>query len=94
MAESNVRQRFARATRDALYATPLLMLAGWASPTIYGAPLPLPQALSAVVAIATPEMLIVNHYPPLQRELLSLAIGLGVFLGLVGLLQLIWPVAF
>lgn len=84
-------QRFARATREALYAMPFLVVLGWLGPYIYGYRVTLPRALCAVVAVAAAEMLIDEAQPTFQRELQVLAFGLGISVGLACLIQMVWP---
>jgi len=69
------------------------MMLAWLGPAITGQPVTMVRAACALVAIAGAEALIDEGYPPVEREMLMIAVGLCISAGLAGIVQLIWPQA-
>jgi hypothetical protein len=80
--------RFARGTREAVFATPFLILLSWLSPEIYGVQVTLARAICSLVALGIAEAAIDEKHSPLERELLILALGVTISFGLAGLVEL------
>ena len=88
------RTPLARATREALWNTPLAILVGWISPWLFGKQVSLIPVLCILVAMAGAEALVDEDVLPVDRELMLYSIGLGIAVALIGGILLLWPNAF
>ena len=82
--------RMTRGTRAAIWATPATILLGWLSPHIYGVQLTLPRVLCAIAALGVAEALVEEgNMPVLERELVTIALGGALSLGLAVIVDLL-----
>jgi hypothetical protein len=86
-------QNWRRGSREALAALPIAILIGWLSPQIYSVQVTAVRAACALVAIAVGEAVVPKRWPPVERELVVIALGLAVSVMSAALFQLFFPQA-
>jgi hypothetical protein len=68
-----------------------MIVVGWLSPVIYGQQVTPVRAMCAMIALAGAEAVVSDDWTPVEREFLTLALGLVISFGFAMVIQLFWP---